>query len=356
MNMINELRLIRLSANDIADHTDAYVAFEELIARNESSYPNIRRWLRDKVLGGIRSAARIGFVGLIDGRPVASAVVKRGESAKFCHLRLVGSLRDRNLGELFFCLMAAEIRRQANEVHFTLPESLWSEKAEFFRGFGFATADAASTQYRIFDRELRCSAQFDRVWEAVLGKLPKLGDRFTVRGYSMNASLVISVAPRFAEKIVTGEKTVEIRRKFSRKWIGRRAVVYATSPQRHLMCDARIANVVAATPDEIWRSFSHAIGCTRGEFDAYVTRCEEIFALVPDDVAPFAEPLPLSQLEFLVGKPLKPPQSYCAVTADTAWSTAVSVAALLHGTMRHDAHRLFSDGTATASGGQTALF
>src|SRR6185503_7723649 len=158
----------------------------------------IGKWLDGKVADGLRTGERTAFIGYLNDRPVASAVVKAGEEAKFCHLRLDDGIRDQNLGEVFFCLMAGETRRHhAKEVHFTLPESLWAEKFAFFGSFGFMTADRARTQYRLFEDELRCSAVFDDVWRAVLEKLPKLGCRFSIHGRAMQSALVMSIAPKF---------------------------------------------------------------------------------------------------------------------------------------------------------------
>ncbi|HEX3111338.1 MAG TPA: hypothetical protein VHU41_19705, partial [Thermoanaerobaculia bacterium] len=57
---------------------------------------------------------------------------------------------------------------------------------------------------------------------------------------------------------------------------------------------------------------------------------KEVFALVLSDAAPYAEPISLSQLEFLLQDDLTPPQSYCT-TSNTNWSAALAIAALLHG-------------------------
>src|SRR5204863_9817154 len=111
-------------------------------------------------------------LGLRDNIPVATAVVKRGENAKFCHLRLDECVRDQNLGELFFALMAAEVRQFASDVHFTLPESLWEEKRDFFQSFGFASASRATKQYRPFHDELSCSTPFQALWRTLTERLP----------------------------------------------------------------------------------------------------------------------------------------------------------------------------------------
>lgn len=327
-------QLIRMTETDVRSASDRFVTFCEVVAANEGSYPDIRKWLDTKVTRGVRSGERSAFLGLLDDVPVATAVVKRGENAKFCHLRLDECVRDQNLGELFFALMAAEVRQFASEVHFTLPESLWEEKRDFFQSFGFASASRATKQYRLFEDELRCSTPFETLWQSVIERLPKLSGLFSIRGLSIVSPLVLSIAPDYANKIVLGTKSVELRRRFSKRWIGCRTVVYATSPAKRLVGEARIANVVNGNPDQIWQTFAHDLGCSRLEFDSYVGNSAEVFALVLDDVVRYVEPIPLRVLEHLIASDIDPPQSYCSTAGSATWSAALAVAALVHGSFQ----------------------
>lgn len=327
-------QLIRLTETDVRSVSDRFGTFREVVSENEASYPDIRKWLDTKVSRGIRSGERTAFLGLLDDIPVATAVVKRGKNAKFCHLRLDECVRDQNLGELFFALMAAEVRQFASDVHFTLPESLWEEKRDFFQSFGFASASRASKQYRFFENELRCSTPFPALWRTVIERLPKLSSLFSIRGLSIVSPLVLSIAPDYANKIVLGTKSVELRRRFSKRWIGCRTAVYATSPEKRLVGEARIANVISGNPDQIWHAFAQELGCSRVEFDSYVGDSIEVFALVLDDVVRYVEPIPLRVLEHLIAADIDPPQSYCSTAASATWSAALAVAALVHGSFQ----------------------
>lgn len=327
-------QLIRITGTDVRATTDRYGTFRDVVASNEDSYPDIRKWLDTKVARGIHNGERTAFLGLLDDVPVATAVVKRGVDAKFCHLKLDECVRDQNLGELFFALMAAEVRQFASNVHFTLPESLWAEKQDFFHSFGFENASRASKQYRLFEDELRCSTPFDTLWRSVVERLPKLSSLFSIRGLSIVSPLVLSIGPEYANKIVAGTKSVELRRKFSKRWIGCRTVLYATSPEKRLVGEARIANVISSDPDRIWNTFSGELGCSRLEFDNYVASSAEVFALVLDDVVRYAEPIPLRVLEHLIASDIDPPQSYCSTAGSQTWSAALAVAALMHGSFQ----------------------
>lgn len=294
-------------------------------------YPEIERWYSSKVLPGIRQGERVAFIGYLNEKPAVSAVVKKGSNAKFCHLRLHEGIKESNLGEVFFSLMALEIHDLAKGIHFTLPESLWKQKGAFFQSFGFESAELAEAQYRLFDRELACAASFPTVWSSVLHKIPKLADLYAFGGFSSDNQLLMSVKPEFAEQIMTRKKTVELRRKFSTRWLNHRINIYATAPVMSLMGEARIAGVVANKPEVIWERFHDQIGCTREEFNAYAAGTEELYAIELDDVRPYRDRLSLVQISRWVNESLAPPQSYFTLEKNKPWAKAVSLAAYLHG-------------------------
>ena len=324
------LSVTPITARDVRRCSPVLRSFRELITTSEEMYPRIHQWLEQKVMPGLLAQTRSAFIGFVGGQPVASAVVKRGERAKFCHLRVANDLQNKNLGELFFTLMAFQVRDVAREVHFTLPESLWEERREFFRGFGFSERVEAGTQYRLFEPEVRCSALFSEVWPAALSKVPKLAEIFTTCGQNLDQSLILSVKPQWADAIISGTKSVEIRRSFSRKWEGRRVALYATRPRRELVGDAQIAQVIVGSPEEIWRSYSGQVGCKWSEFKDYVQQRTQIFALLLVDVRPFAKPVRASEVADLLGKNPRPPQNYEKLRVDSLWSRGVSLAAFFN--------------------------
>jgi predicted transcriptional regulator len=238
-----------------------------------------------------------------------------------------------DLGQMFFTQMTLESRHHAKEIHFTLPESLWYNKRKFFESFGFTSPTKAFRQYRQGEAELACSAPFSTVWTAVLDKLPQLDAKFSPAGYSLSNTILISMKPRFAERILSGSKFVEIRKKFSKKWIGCNAVLYASRPTSGVVGEARISSVTIGSPQEIWDKFESYIGCSREEFNAYVSDADQISAIELAEVVPYLAPVVLSQLSHLLNEDLRPPQSFCdlRLSNDGAWTKALRIASLLHG-------------------------
>jgi predicted transcriptional regulator len=331
---IENLQIVRLAEGDVRCGTDHLADFRSLLLQNEALYPSIGTWIKSKVLPGIRHNERVAFVGYLDGIAAVSAVVKKGNDAKFCHLRIGTDLQDSHLGELFFMMMALEVRDLAKTIYFTLPEALWRQKSSFFTSFSFATPQVCETQYRLFDREFRCSATFSDVWQSIAIKLPKLADYYSYGEFAADNQLIFSVKPRFAQKILDQKKTVEIRRRFSNRWLGQTINLYASAPLMSLVGEARIAGITKNTPEAIWQKYHNQIGCSRREFDMYAGDAMELFAIELDHAESYRKSVPIAQLSDVMHQHLRAPQSYYTLERNKPWARAVSIAAYLGGSFK----------------------
>lgn len=328
-NSNQSFRLVRIEEKQARKRDDSVEMLISQLSSHEEYYPGISSWINKKVVPGLRTGERVGYIGLENDRPILAAVLKRGESAKFCHVSIEEGFKSNKYGSLLFSLMAAEVRHSASEIHFTLPEGLWARERPFFESFGFTSAEVAQQQYRLFEGELRCSAPFERVWSNVLAGLPRLLTSASISGYGFNDGVVLSVREPHAQAIMEGRKTIEVRRRFSERWSGCRASVYAAGVGA-LLGEVTIEEVVRGDPIELWERFSEGMGCSFESFSEYVGDREEVFVLRLAQARPYASPLPLSQLSSLISANLRPPQSYCTSAGSEAWNQALAAAALLH--------------------------
>ncbi len=327
----SDLRFIRLAKDDVVESSDKIRLLSTQISKHEEMYPNIDNWLKSKVLTGIKEKNRVAYIGLNNDIPIASAVLKLGSFSKFCHLHIDQEYQNQNIGELLFSMMALDARRRANEVHFTLPESLWIDKGDFFRSFGFQEAKKSKVQYRSYEDELRCTTSFSTVWNSVLEKLPKIITSLTKTHDDIFSGILISIKPAYVEKIMSGEKLIEIRKRFSTKWIGCRITIYSSSPTQAIYGYATIDNVKKDSPETIWSQFGQHIGASKQEYDAYLGASKQVYAISLKDFQPYHNPIPLSQIEGLLNhETLKPPQSYTSLSKNINWARAISIAELLH--------------------------
>jgi predicted transcriptional regulator len=336
-------RIVKLEEADARRNSDELKTLTNLVSTSEDMYPGIHRWMREKVVPGLKSSERAAWVAYEGDEPIAAAILKLGKEAKFCHLRIKRDFQDMDLGQLFFTQMTLETRHIAKEIHFTLPEGLWETKGSFFQSFGFIQASKSSRQYRAGEKELICSAPHEAVRLAALERLPMLAKKFNVNGYVLGGDLLVSMKPQYAERVLSGSKLIEIRKRFSERWIGCKALLYSSSPQKALVGEATISSVTSGTPKDIWARFHEGLGCNLIELLAYAGQAPEVTAIELDDVYPYKEPITLSQISHLLGlqEDLRPPQSYCDLRLDkskNAWAKAAAVASVLHGRFAHSTY------------------
>lgn len=108
--------------------------------------------------------------------------------------------------------------------------------------------------------------------------------------------VLVSLRPRFAELVLSGLKTTELRRGPSRVTPGMIALIYASTPLRALLGAVQITEVHTYAPSTVWRRWGPTTGLRRGEFDGYVAGCDRVTAMLLGARCMFPEPVSLSEL------------------------------------------------------------
>ncbi|MEU2146407.1 MULTISPECIES: ASCH domain-containing protein [Streptomyces albovinaceus subgroup] len=121
-------------------------------------------------------------------------------------------------------------------------------------------------------------------------------------------AMLLSVHPRFANAILAGSKTVEVRRQRVAAPPGTPVLLYATAPTMALVGMARITSIHVASPKDVWSAHRTQTGITRHEYDAYMDGAAQASGLTLEDPVSFDEPVPLSALR--AAGTFHPPQSY----------------------------------------------
>lgn len=122
-------------------------------------------------------------------------------------------------------------------------------------------------------------------------------------------ALFLSLRPRFAEMLLDGRKTVELRRVRPNAQSGSVVLLYATSPDRTLVGRAEIAEIEVASLQDIWDHHGGATGLNRAEYDAYFDGVDQAVAISLRRIHRLAQPRPLDDLRRrLIG--FRPPQSF----------------------------------------------
>jgi predicted transcriptional regulator len=122
-------------------------------------------------------------------------------------------------------------------------------------------------------------------------------------------ALFLSVRPKYAERILEGRKSVELRRTRPLVPEGAVLLIYVSSPVKALGAISSVQRVTSAQPDQLWQYVKDKAGLTRSEFDDYFAGAEEGFAIHLGTILPVSPPMGLADLrQFWPG--LSPPQTY----------------------------------------------
>lgn len=104
---------------------------------------------------------------------------------------------------------------------------------------------------------------------------------------------LLSVHPEFADKILTGEKTVELRRRRLRLALGDALLLYSTLPCGNLVGLAWVDSVVALPTATLWHRVANCARVDRARFNAYFSGRSEGVGIFLVNPIRFRQPIPL---------------------------------------------------------------
>ncbi len=123
-------------------------------------------------------------------------------------------------------------------------------------------------------------------------------------------AILISIRPKYAEKIFNGSKTVELR-KIKPKHLssGDLVLVYVSSPIKSLVGAFKVEKVQEYAISEMWDNVKKNAGVSKKEFDDYYKNSNMGVAIFIESVWQFTKPIGLSDLR-KAEKGFHPPQSF----------------------------------------------
>ena len=137
-----------------------------------------------------------------------------------------------------------------------------------------------------------------------------------VPGLDPDRMVVLSLRPRFAEAILAGAKTVELRRTEPKIVVPTRALLYAASPVRALLGTCIITSVRSTDLAALWREHGCDAALSYEEFRRYFEGVDMGTALTLTEPRRFSRGIPLQDLR-TKPRSFRPPQSFAYVDAET---------------------------------------
>ena len=134
---------------------------------------------------------------------------------------------------------------------------------------------------------------------------------------------IISLKPQYADLILSGEKTVELRNRVVRMEPGTAIWIYATKPVARIVALADLVSVVHDTPAEIWIRYEREMCIDRSHFDSYINNRESVSALILSSVRKLKHSVTLDWIRRSIGS-FQPPQFYSRLSLDGRLSSTLN--------------------------------
>jgi len=295
-------------------HDRARRDIEQLLVECEDLYPGIDLWLRSVALPGIDEGSRLGVVAYLNDVVAGGALVKLHNEPKLCSLRVLPDYEGQGIGTSLFAAAATDLVRAGRSMFFTAPESLVESRQVFFERLGFARTSSLGKVYRPSENE----------WVYRGDPRTVLAKATRRMGKRNGGTLLMSVRPEYAHAIASGEKLVELRRRFSGRHVGSTVLIYASSPEQSLVAVAEIGEVETFTPGSLDPRMLERAACDLPSFRSYASGAERLHAIGLVNVRPIDPPVERRWLEKEIGARLFAPQSYQVIRPFTAWAEAIS--------------------------------
>lgn len=132
---------------------------------------------------------------------------------------------------------------------------------------------------------------------------------------SVRQVLMLSVRSPHWERILSGEKSIELRRLRPRVCTGDSLVLYATAPVSAIVGSVTVQRITEHHPRHLWKLTSSGCGLTYQQFIEYFEGVERGFAIFVSSPRRSRQPLSLGQVQ-LSWPDFRAPQGYKYLDCD----------------------------------------
>ena len=122
----------------------------------------------------------------------------------------------------------------------------------------------------------------------------------------MPINVLLSIKPKFAVAIFSGEKKYEFRRKIFKNTNVKKIYVYASRPIGLVIGEFEIDEIITAEPELLWKATKEAAGIRKEYFDRYFDGRDSAYAIRVSTTNYYKKPMTLMEM-FNINRP---PQSF----------------------------------------------
>lgn len=120
--------------------------------------------------------------------------------------------------------------------------------------------------------------------------------------------VLLSIKPQFAEKILSGEKVYEYRKRIFKKDVDT-VLIYSTKPVGVIIGEFKIDKIIHSDKKTVWNKTKLKSGISKEFYETYFSASSDAYAIKVKSVKKYDKPIKLEELR----PNLKAPQSYCYI-------------------------------------------
>ena len=107
------------------------------------------------------------------------------------------------------------------------------------------------------------------------------------------STILLSVKPRYAHKLVDGAKKYEFRKRIPQCKVNR-ILVYSSFPEKKIIGELEVVDTLSMKKSPLWEKTKRYAGITREEFRSYFKGCSLAYAYVVGTHKRYEKPMELS--------------------------------------------------------------
>lgn len=124
------------------------------------------------------------------------------------------------------------------------------------------------------------------------------------------ASILLSIKPEYVERILSGSKKYEFRKRLANKSVSK-ILMYSTAPIMKVVGEVQILETISASPTALWKSTKKFAGISGDKYREYYKDCKVAYAYRLGQVTRYEPPKELSEFNVKF-----PPQSFIYLSGE----------------------------------------
>jgi predicted transcriptional regulator len=121
--------------------------------------------------------------------------------------------------------------------------------------------------------------------------------------------MIISIKPEFANKIFSGEKSIELRKSAPNISGGDIVIVYCTLPVKAIIGFCRVEELIRMSPTEMWKTHKSKLGIDKSSYNAYYESHQLAVGIVLTAICRLDEAISLDLIKSIYPH-FNPPQTF----------------------------------------------